>query len=733
MKKFITLALFAALALVGCKETNEPAPQPQPDPTPEVTPTLTLESEAQMEFGYKGGQGVIEYSLENAIEGATLTAECEAVWVSNIACAETVTFDVAENDTEEARETEVTVKYDVASFVVTVKQAAKSEEPTPEPELASFTLEVSEITWNNAFISVTPSEDVEYILGVMTKEAFAPYVEDPETLVAARIAEWQETAEQYIDMGYDDPWQYYMGYEQRSGERTYDVKYDDIYNMDWDTEYVVYCFGMDDEGVQTGYVAVKEFRTAAPVPSNNTFTITIDAMTKSSVEFTVEPTTDEPYYVTIETVDVLAPYGPDKENSYEDLIKYLIPDYESTIEQRTFTGKQTITNSDLGKSVNGFKTYRVVVWGFENGPTTTVFMSEEFKPADPEVDFEPTIYVDEYNYRKVIYSVVPNSSATYYHALHTAAEVGEDGGASLAASLIEGNINANLISGTVQKEVEVQAESDYYVVVFGYNPDTKSMTSEVFLSNLITTPAEPTEALTLDVEVTNLAWNGADIYVKPSSDFKYYYECRTKAKFYERYGSAEAFYQKVYAGWESDAASYGNDVATVASWYTNEGSGVADIGQLRWSTDYVFAIFGIDAEGKLATEVILKEFTTLTPAQSSNEFTITINSFTKSSVNFTVTPTNNDQYYVTVEKVGTVSGYGPDQDKSYDDLIDYLLPEYENQLSQRLFTGEQTINNSDLGKSVNGFSDYVVVVWGYNNGPTTTVFMSEAFRPADPE
>ena len=491
---------------------------------------------------------------------------------------------------------------------------------------------------------------------------------------------------------------------------------------------------MNDEGEQTASVAVKEFRTAAPVPSNNTFTITIDAMTKSSVEFTVEPTTDDPYYVTIETIDVLSPYGPEQDKSYEDLIKYLTPEYDMTIEQRTFTGKQTITNSDLGKSVNGFKTYKVVVWGFENGPTTDVFMSEEFKPADPAVEFEPTIYVDEYNYRKIIYSVVPNShNITYYHAVHTAAEVGEDGGAALAASLIEGNINANLISGTVQKEVEAAAQSEYYVVVFGYNPDERIITSDVFLSELITTPAEPTEALTLDVEVTNLAWNGADIYVTPSSDFKYYYECRTRAKFDERYGSAEAFYQKIYAGWESDAASYGCDVATTASWYTNEGSGVADIGQLRWSTDYVFAIFGIDAEGNLATEVIIKEFTTLTPAQSSNEFTITINALTKSSVNFTVTPTNNDQYYVTVEKVGTVSGYGPDQDKSYDDLIDYLLPEYENQLTQRLFTGEQTIANSDLGKSINGFSDYVIVVWGFNNGPTTTVFMSEAFRPADPE
>ena len=731
MKKFITLALFAALALVGCKETNEPAPQPQPDPTPEVTPTLTLESEAQMEFGYEGGQGVIEYSLENAIEGATLTAECEAVWVSNIVCAETVTFDVAENDTEESRETEVTVKYDVASFVVTVKQAAKSA----EPELATITLEVENITWNNAEVVVTPSADVEYILGVMTKEAFAPYAEDIESLVAARVEEWQETAQEYQDMGYDDPWQYYMMNEQRSGEDCYDLKWDDICMVDWDTDYVVYCFGMDDDGVQTTAVAIAEFRTEGPEASDNTFTITIDAMTKSSVEFTIEPTTEEPYYVTIETVDLLAGYGPDADKSYDDLVRYLTPDYENQIEQRLFTGKQTLLNSDINKSVNGFKTYKILVWGFENGPTTDIFMSEEFKPADPVVDFEPSITVDEYNHRKIVYSVVPNSmSMTYYSSVHTADEVGEDGGATLAEVMvnIEG-FNSMLTSGIIQKEYEVEAESDYYVVVFGYDANTGVMTSEVFLSERITTPAVPGETPELDVEVTNLAWNGADIYVKPNNDFRYFYDCRTKAKFEERYGSTDNFYNKVYSGWESEAGDYGYDVATVMGWYTNEGSGVADIGQLRWSTDYVFAAFGVDDEGNLITDVVVREFTTLTPQQSSNEFTITINSMTKSSVEFTVTPTNNDQYYVTVEKVGTVSSYGPDQSKSYDDLIEYLLPEYENQLNPRLFTGEQTIINTQLNKSVNGFSDYVVVVWGFNNGPTTTVFMSEAFRPADPE
>lgn len=723
MKKIFGLLAICALTLVGCNDTPEPEPIVK-------APVVTLDKES-VEAPAEGGTFSVNYTIENAVEGVALGVTEDAEWISDVVASEgVITFTVAANDVEEQREAVLNVEYTGAEArTIAVAQAAKAVAPTPE--LATITLEVENVIWNNADVTVTPSEDVEYILGVMTKEDFAPYAEDIESLVAARVEEWKETAQEYQDMGYDDPWQYYLKNEQRSGERTYSVKYDSLYNMSWDTEYVVYCFGMDDEGEQTASVAVKEFRTEAPVPTSNTFTITIGETTKTSVEFTVEPTTDDPYYVTIESVDVLAPYGPDKEQSYEDMVRYLTPEYDMTIEKRTFTGKQTITNSDLGKSVNSFKTYRVVVWGFENGPTTDVYMSEEFNPTDPVIDFEPAIYVDEYNHRKVIYSVVPNSSATYYHALHTAAEVGEDGGAALAASLIEGNINANLISGSVQKEVEVQPESDYYVVVFSYNPDTKSMTSEVFLSELITTPAEPQAAPALDVEVTNLAWNGADIYVIPNSDFRYYYECRTKAKFNERYGSAEAFYQKVYDGWVSDAASYGYDVATVASWYTNEGSGVADIGRLTWNTEYVFAIFGVGADGTRNTDVILKEFKTLTPAQSSNEFTITINSTTSSSVEFTVTPTNNDQYYVTVEKVGTVSSYGPDKEKSYDELIAYLLPEYENQLTPRLFTGEQTITNSQLNKSVNSFYEYVIVVWGYNNGPTTTVFMSEAFKPGN--
>ena len=137
LKNLFYLLLAAPLAFAACEET--PEPEPQPEPQPEVKePKLTLTSDATMEFAAIGGEGVITYTLENAVEGTELTATCEAEWVANVTAGETVTFVVDENEATEARETKVVVAYGELSFEVAVKQAAKAEAPkTPVFELTS--------------------------------------------------------------------------------------------------------------------------------------------------------------------------------------------------------------------------------------------------------------------------------------------------------------------------------------------------------------------------------------------------------------------------------------------------------------------------------------------------------------------------------------------------------------------------------------------------------------------
>lgn len=449
-------------------------------------------------------------------------------------------------------------------------------------------------------------------------------------------------------------------------------------------------------------------------------------MTKTSIEFTVEPTNDDPYYVTVEATNVLDAYSDDTE-----LIRAILPEYDLQIENRTFAGEHTLTNADLGINLNSMKSYKVVVWGFENGPTTAVYQSEAFQPTEPVVEpFSVSMSTSEVTHEFVTYSVVPSANSyTYYHNLFTAEEIGADGGAALAASLVaEDKFDQKLVAGNIETTVNVTPETEYRIMVFGYDVDKGEIASEIFLSDAITTPAVPVEKPTLGIEVTNIVWNGADINLTPSESFMYYYAVFTKEACDEKYPNRADFIQSTINMWKKEAYDYGEQWTTTMTYYTSKGVRVADIGSLRWSTDYVFLAFGIAADGTVLTDICEAEFRTATPVASNNSFTISVNSTTQSSVEFTVTAANNDPYYVTIEKTNVLASYSED---AYDDLIFYLLPEYENQLSQRLFSGTQTITNTDLGSTVSSFYEYKIVVWGFNDGPTTTVYMSEAFKPGN--
>ena len=144
LKNLFYLLLAMPLAFAACNETEEPQPQPQPEP--EKKTTLTLTSDTTMEFEAAGGDGVITYTLENAVEGTNLEATCEADWVLNLTAGETVTFAVAENETEEARESKVVVAYGELSFEVAVKQAGKQKETPKAPVFELVSEEVMEFS-----------------------------------------------------------------------------------------------------------------------------------------------------------------------------------------------------------------------------------------------------------------------------------------------------------------------------------------------------------------------------------------------------------------------------------------------------------------------------------------------------------------------------------------------------------------------------------------------------------
>ena len=113
--------MLALPLFVAC--TDKPEPEPQPEPQKKAQ--LILTSNEVMNFKTEGGQGTIEYTLVNAREGVEFEAVCEAAWIGEFAYGDVITFQVAENEAEEAREAKITVNYAEASMEVTVKQAGK--------------------------------------------------------------------------------------------------------------------------------------------------------------------------------------------------------------------------------------------------------------------------------------------------------------------------------------------------------------------------------------------------------------------------------------------------------------------------------------------------------------------------------------------------------------------------------------------------------------------------------
>lgn len=98
-----------------------------------------------------GGEASFTYTLTNPKDGQEITAESNVAWISNIVLGEgTVTYSVAENTTEEAREGMITLSYEgIDDVAVTISQAAAAGEGGGGERIIVLTLD-QKTTGSNA-------------------------------------------------------------------------------------------------------------------------------------------------------------------------------------------------------------------------------------------------------------------------------------------------------------------------------------------------------------------------------------------------------------------------------------------------------------------------------------------------------------------------------------------------------------------------------------------------------
>ena len=124
MKKLFFILTAGLFALAACEPT--PTPEGPQGGNEEKKGTLTV-VEKSVEIAFYGGNGTINYTITDGEEGAKPTVVANQEWVSNIAVAETITFDVVMNNTAEQRAAIITVSYGEQSHQVLVNQEAGYE------------------------------------------------------------------------------------------------------------------------------------------------------------------------------------------------------------------------------------------------------------------------------------------------------------------------------------------------------------------------------------------------------------------------------------------------------------------------------------------------------------------------------------------------------------------------------------------------------------------------------
>ena len=119
--------------------------------------------------------------------------------------------------------------------------------------------------------------------------------------------------------------------------------------------------------------------------------------------------------------------------------------------------------------------------------TTACNETEEPKPQpQPEKNLELTLSVGEVTSSTITYTITPNiEDATYYAQLYAAEELVEERDIAMKAALMTME-QAYTGKQTLTAE-ELNAESQYKVLYFGYDAEEKRYTTDYLVSDAITT------------------------------------------------------------------------------------------------------------------------------------------------------------------------------------------------------------------------------------------------------
>lgn len=289
--RMMAATLVAAATLVSCEESSI------------LQPEFSLASEAEIHVSSDGGRFNIFYSVENPAEDGEVTAITgQNDWIENLdtETSGSVSFDVAANEIQEARQGTISVAYEWPggrqAFEVYVSQdgasGADGPDPGTEPDYAdAFSIEVTDITESEATLkAVCKYDELYWTADIIDKEDFDLNIAGIESLMQSYLtAVLQDIALSYGYTSIKDflPEYLFQGCSEQDKVLT---------GLIPETDFIPYAVGIDfNMNFTTAFHYGQEFSTADPPKGNLTFEFEVDAM-ETSATMNVYASDKEAYY-----------------------------------------------------------------------------------------------------------------------------------------------------------------------------------------------------------------------------------------------------------------------------------------------------------------------------------------------------------------------------------------------------------------------------------------------------
>ena len=399
-------------------------------------------------------------------------------------------------------------------------------DPVDKPD---FVIEVKNITDTSVEFTITPEdEEMTYIAMMTTKEYFDEFEDDDAYIMDDLM--WLDDAAYNAGVELSE----YLEGVLKKG-----VISDTQDKLDPETEYVVYAFGLSNNGIVTTSLYKQTFTTLSTELTELNFEIEVTDIGYDTATITVTPDNDKAFYfVNVFSLEDYQNYGGDESafvahiNKLRNYYYGLGATADQMVANLGYVGAKSLSVEDL-KAGTKYMAYAIGIdERFIANSVATVVEFETVAAEASDLTFEVELTNIEYDH--IEGSVTPsNNDDTYICSVQYASALEwSESEEAFVDSIVDditawGNIEDSLRKGVMSLDgiSGLQSETDYIIVCFGYDG---APTTAPHITHFTTPEATGNpEDLVVEFEVSDITHNSVKVTTIPSVGvyyFTYYVE-----------------------------------------------------------------------------------------------------------------------------------------------------------------------------------------------------------------